>query len=67
MCIMIILLFFQMEVTYFCFNLIKGKYYYTLLPPLNMKKMKNFNLVFKIQKGKTEKNGAVDRLKIAYI
>jgi len=32
-----------------------------------MNKMKNFNLVYKIKNGQTEKNGAVDRLKMAYI
>jgi len=32
-----------------------------------MNKMKNFNPVFKIKKAKTEKSGAVDRLKMAYI
>jgi len=31
-----------------------------------MTKMKIFNLVYKIQKEKTEKNGVVDRLKMAY-
>ena len=35
-----------MEVTYIWFNKIKGKYYYTLLPPLNMNKMKIINLVY---------------------
>ena len=32
-----------------------------------MNKMKIFNLVYKIKKGKTEKSCAVDRLKMAYI
>jgi len=32
-----------------------------------MKKMKNFNLVYKIKNKKTEKNCAVDRLEMAYI
>jgi len=31
-----------------------------------MNKMKSFNLVYKIKKTKTEKNGAVDRRKMAY-
>ena len=29
--------------------------------------MKIFNLVYKIKKAKTEKSGALDRLKMAYI
>jgi len=32
-----------------------------------MNKMKIFNLVYNIKKAKTEKSGAVDRLKMAYI
>ena len=44
-----------MEVTYICFNEIKRKYYYTLLPPLNMNKMKFFNLVYKIKEAKLRK------------
>jgi len=48
---------------YICFNQIKGKKYYTLLPPLNINKMKIFNLVFKIKKAETEKTSAVDHLK----
>jgi len=32
-----------------------------------MNKMKNFNLVYKIKKAKTEKSGVVDRPKMAYI
>jgi len=39
----------------------------TLLSPLNMNKMKIFNLVNKIKKSKTEKSCAVDRFKMAYI
>jgi len=31
-----------------------------------MNEIKNFNLVYKIKKAKTEKSGAVDRLKMAY-
>jgi len=38
-----------MEVTYICSKSIKGKKYYTLLPPLNMNKMNFFNLVYKIK------------------
>jgi len=55
------------ETNYICFNEIKGKYYYTLLLPLIMNKMNNFNLSYKIKKAKTEKSGAVDRLKMVYI
>jgi len=32
-----------------------------------MNKIKIFNLVYKIKNAKTEKSGAVDRLKMAYI
>ena len=32
-----------------------------------MNKMKNFNLGYKFKNAKTEKSGAVDRLKMAYI
>ena len=31
-----------------------------------MNKMKIFNLVYRIEQAKTEKSGAVDRLKMAY-
>ena len=53
---------FKMQVIFICWNLIKGKQFYTLLPPFNMNKLKNFNLVYKIKKAKTVKIGAVDRL-----
>ena len=32
-----------------------------------MKTIKNFNLVYKVKKAKTEKGGVVDRLQITYI
>jgi len=50
---------FKMQVAYIVF--------YILLPPLNMNKMKIFNLVYKIKNPKTEKSCAVDRLKMPYI
>ena len=58
---------FKMQVAYICLNKIKGKSFYILLPPLNMNKMKIFNLVHKIKNPKTDKSCAVDRLKMPYI
>jgi len=53
---------FKMQVTFICLHYIKGKQFYTLLPPFNMNKMKFFNLVYKIKEAKTVKIGVVDRL-----
>jgi len=38
-----------MQVTFICFNKIKEKQFYTLLPPFNMNRMKIFDLVYKIK------------------
>jgi len=52
-----------MQVTFISLKLIRGKYFYTLLSPFNMKRMKKkINLVYKIKKEKTVKSGVVDRL-----
>jgi len=53
---------FKMRVTLICFNLIKGKLVYSLLPAFNMNRMKIYNLLYKIQKAKSVKSGVVDRL-----
>jgi len=42
-----------MQVTFISLKLIRGKYFYILLSPFNMKRMKkNINLVYKIKKEK---------------
>jgi len=51
-----------MQITFICLNLIKGKQFYTLLPPFNMNRMNFFNRVYKLKKAKTVKSGLVDRL-----
>jgi len=40
----------------------KGKGFYTLLPPFKMNRMKIFNLLYKIKTAKIVKSGVVDHL-----
>ena len=51
-----------MEVTFICLNEIKGKHFYTLLPPFNMNRIRIFNLVYKIKYAKAVKSDVVHRL-----